>query len=236
MMAPHLILLPGLGADRRFLTRQLADFPDAIIPAWIPPEKRETLPHYAERMAALVSKQLDRPCIVGGVSLGGMVALEMARHLRAGGGGGDGRIEHGARAAVLISSCTEPSPVHPFLRFCEFALRPVPERVISWSLFAAPIVLGRGGTIPREDRRLLARMVREVPLSFIRWGGRAVLEWSGLRDSGIPIRAIHGSRDWVISPRKVRPDVMVENGPHVLNISHPREVNAFLRDCLAAAT
>lgn len=229
-LVPQLILLPGLGADHRFLARQLEAFPNAIVPAWIPPEKRETLPHYAERMAAMVSPQLNRPCIVGGVSLGGMVALEMARHLRAGS-------EHGARAAVLISSCTEPSPVNPFLRFSEFALRPVPERVISWSLFAAPLVLGRGGSIAGEDRRLLTRMVKEVPLSFIRWGGRAVLEWRGLppNENAVPVRAIHGSRDWVISPRRVKPDVMIQNGPHVLNISHPKEVNAFLREALAAA-
>jgi hypothetical protein len=33
----------------------------------------------------------------------------------------------------------------------------------------------------------------------------------------------------------VKPDVMIENGLHVLNFSHPQEVNGFLRDILAAA-
>jgi pimeloyl-ACP methyl ester carboxylesterase len=220
---PRLVLLPGLGADARFLARQRAAFPQMVVPVWIAPERGESLAHYAERMGAEVSKQVDGPCIVGGVSLGGMVALEMARHVR------------GARGIVLVSSCTEPSAVHPFLKWSECALRPVPDRVISWSLVGAPLVLGRGFKLPREDRRLLTKMVRETPLSFVRWGARAVLEWPGLRDSSIPVRAIHGSRDWVISPKKVRADVTVENGPHVLNVSHPAEVNAFLRQSLTAA-
>ncbi len=223
---PHLILLPGMGADDRLLIRQREAFPDLIVPQWIAPERRESLAHYAERMAATV--HTDRPCVIGGVSLGGMVAAEMARHIRSKSG-------DEARMIVLVSSCTNPGPVNPLLRLSELLARPVPNRVLSWSLFGAPLVIGKGYAFAPQDRRLLLQMVRETPMPFLRWAGRAILEWPGLRDSAIPIRSIHGSRDWVISPRKVRADVMIENGPHVLNVSHPREVNAFLRDALAAA-
>lgn len=225
MPPPHLILLPGLGADHRFLARQLAAFPSAIIPRWLPPEKRESLPHYAERMAASVAHQLSGPAVVAGVSLGGMVALEMARHLPFG----------GARCAVLIGSCRHPSAVNALLRCSERLARPIPERVLSWSLIGAPLVLGRGVKLPAEDRRLLVKMVQETPLSFVKWGARAVLEWRGHDDPSIPIRSIHGSRDWVILPAKAKPDVIVDGAPHVLNVSHPREVNDFLADCLNSA-
>jgi pimeloyl-ACP methyl ester carboxylesterase len=227
---PHLILLPGLGADRRFLARQLAAFPDAIIPPWIPPERNESLPHYAERLAAHISPQLSRPCVIAGVSLGGMVALEMARHLRI-----PGSSTPAARSIVLIGSCREPSPVHPFLRFSEFATRPVPAPLLSLSLFAAPLVLGRGFNLSPEDRRLLVKMVRETPLSFVKWGARAVLSWRGHNDPAIPIRSIHGARDWVIRPHIARPELIIPGGPHVLNFSHPKEVNDFLQSVLDSA-
>ena len=225
---PHLIPPPGHGADRRFLARQLAAFPDAIVPIWIEPEARETLAHYSERMAAAVNPRLSGPCVVAGVSLGGMVALEMARHLRAGS-------ERGARSIALIGSCRHPSAINALLRCSERLARPIPERILSWSLIGAPLVLGRGVKLPAEDRRLLVKMVRETPLSFVKWGARAILEWPGHTDPSIPVRSIHGARDWVILPSRARPDVIVPGAPHVLNVSHPQEVNAFLRECLTAA-
>jgi pimeloyl-ACP methyl ester carboxylesterase len=78
-------------------------------------------------------------------------------------------------------------------------------------------------------------MVQQTPLSFVKWGARAVLEWPGLLDTSVPVRSIHGSRDWVILPAKAKPDTIIEGAPHVLNVSHPREVNAFLQDCLTRA-
>jgi pimeloyl-ACP methyl ester carboxylesterase len=218
---PQLVLLPGLGADERFLCKQRDAFPDLIVPAWIEPERRESLPHYAERLAASV--RLDGPCVVGGVSLGGMVALEMARHL-------------GASGVALVASCRDPGAVNRFLRLSERLARPVPASVLSWSLVLAPLALGKGSNLPREDRKLLLTMVRETPMAFVKWGSRAVLEWPGLPDPGVPVRHIHGGADWVIRPSRARPDVIIPGGPHVLNVSHPSQVNAFLGECLARAS
>ncbi len=100
----------------------------------------------------------------------------------------------------------------------------------------APVVLGRGFNLPGEDRKLLLKIVNETPLAFVKWGSRAVLEWPGLPDPGVPVRSIHGGKDWVILPSRAQPEIIVPDGPHVLNVSHPREVNALLRACLDAAT
>ena len=102
MTAPfQLILFPGLGADYRLLEPQLAAFPQLIVPPWIPPQKNESLPSYAARMAETLSPSHDSPLIFGGVSFGGMLAYEIARHVK-------------PDAVVLIASCRTRKSLRPW--------------------------------------------------------------------------------------------------------------------------
>ena len=77
---PHFVLLTGLGADERLFNAQRAAFPGLVTPRWIAPWPREGLAEYAERFAAEIP--ISRPLVLGGCSLGGMVAYEMAHVLR----------------------------------------------------------------------------------------------------------------------------------------------------------
>ena len=56
----QLVLLPGLGADHRLLEPQRQAFPQLVVPAWIPPQKNESLPEYAARMAETVGRRATR--------------------------------------------------------------------------------------------------------------------------------------------------------------------------------
>src|SRR5689334_9890540 len=88
-----MLLLPGLGWDERIFRAQRSRFPDLRTPAWIDPQPKESLNAYAARLAKVVDPGC--PCVVGGASFGGVVALEMAVHLR-------------ASACVLIGSIRSP--------------------------------------------------------------------------------------------------------------------------------
>lgn len=213
----RLVLIPGLGTDARLFAPQKAGFPQLEIPAWIDPRRHEPLAEYACRLAATVDG--SRPLVIGGVSIGGMLALEMARHLP-------------ATRVVLIASCTHPRAVNPWLRASERIARPWPAWMMHRLTVFAPLFVGQGGTVPRESRRLLVRMAREIPIDFIRWGARAVLEWPGVPDPGVPVMHIHGGRDRVLSPRRVSPTEVIPDGSHVLNLSHHGEVNRFLAAAL----
>src|SRR4051794_1621671 len=76
-----IILLPGMAADDRLFRLQRDTLPGLITPAWIEPCDREPLIAYARRIARCIDP--GGPCFVGGASFGGLVALEMAVHLRA---------------------------------------------------------------------------------------------------------------------------------------------------------
>jgi len=72
--ARRLVFLPGLGADARLFDPQRAVFPEIEVPPWLPYREEESLADYARRMAATVT--LSANMYLGGVSFGGMVALE----------------------------------------------------------------------------------------------------------------------------------------------------------------
>lgn len=219
-MRPRLILVPGLGVDRRVFYPQVEAFAGVLIPEWLEPERRETLGHYAERLAAAVREAERGPVVVGGLSLGGMLALEMSRYLD-------------ARAVVLIASCRSPRAVCGPLRLVERFGRVIPTPVIAAGLALGPLFVGRGGGISPADRTLLGEMVRQVPAPFLRWGARAIMEWPGAEQVAAPVHHIHGGHDWVIPIRRVQPTVIVSGGSHVLNLSHPGEVNGLLRAVLS---
>ena len=218
---PRLVLVPGLGVDARLFNGQRAAFPDLLVPKWLPPEPRESMGRYAERLAAGVRAVESGPIVVGGLSLGGMIALEMSRHLS-------------AKLVVLMASCRSPAAVCGPLHVAERLGRAVPSIMVSWALGLGPLVVGRGGGISREDRRLLGEMVKQVPVPFLRWGSRAIMEWPGAEQLPVPVHHIHGDRDWVIPVGKVSPTRVVQGGAHVLNLSHAREVNEFLKEALRA--
>lgn len=196
---------------------QKAAFPHAETPSWIPHVPRESLASYAKRLAD--SLNIREPIVIGGVSMGGMMSLEIARIAP-------------VKRVVLIGSSRTPRAVNPLLRISERASRIAPEFLLDHGRALAPMFLGRGGHIPAPDRSLLVRMVRELPVSFIRWAAQAVLEWPGCEDPGVPVHHIHGDHDWVFAIRKVLPDVTIRRGSHVLNLSHPQEVNDFIAKCL----
>jgi pimeloyl-ACP methyl ester carboxylesterase len=108
----QLVLLPGLGADRRQFEPQRQAFDNLVVPPWIPPLPREPLAGYAARLAKTITPA--GPFILGGSSFGGMVAYEMARHLQ-------------PNAVVLIGSCRSARGIRRMFRLlvrCYRSCRP----------------------------------------------------------------------------------------------------------------
>jgi pimeloyl-ACP methyl ester carboxylesterase len=219
----QLILFPGLGADHRLLTPQLREFPQLVVPAWIPPRSRtETLPEYAARMAENVKPSRDRPLVLGGVSFGGMLAYEMARHLK-------------PEATVLIASCRSPQALRPTHYAARRLLPLLPVAV--WEiakLLARPVVRLRFDATPNR-RDLAVRMFRESDSRFMHWTLQAILNWEPAPLEGVRVLQIHGRRDLMIPARRVEADEIIEDGGHLINVTHAKRVNAFIRSAAVAS-
>lgn len=219
-MNPTVVLLPGLGADERLFQRHREVLPELIVPAWPKPAAGDTLSGFAARLVERIPRSDD--LYLGGASFGGMVALELAALLR-------------PRGVFLIGSCTSPASIPFLVRELRAVARALPARAFHPRRWSLPLVLPKFGRLGREDRELFVSMARETPGSFLKWGIEALLSW---RPSPVasPIHQIHGSADRLLPPRLVRPARVVAGGGHLLSLTHPQEVNAFLAEVLRAAS
>ena len=209
----QLVLVPGLGADERLFEPQRRAFPDLWVPPWLPPERRETLPEYAARLAATVPG--GRPLILGGVSLGGMLAWEMAPYLK-------------PQAVVLIASFRTRSGLNPLVRRLGVGLPLLPAAAFEASKLLALLV---GGRVSRAGghRPLTVSMYCDSDARRLRWACRAVLDWHPRPDDrSVPVFHIHGDRDPIIPVGNVAADMVVNGGGHVINLTHAEEVNRFI--------
>jgi pimeloyl-ACP methyl ester carboxylesterase len=205
-----IILLSGMAADERLFESQLAAFPNLRVQPWIPPLPGESLRAYAKRLARLVDP--GRPCIVGGASFGGVVALKVAQHLP-------------ALACILIGSIRAPSGLpwrwrlmRPVAMFGPDALRVLAalgSRVGCWFLSA--------GTLRRLEK------LSRPEAAFVRWAMCAVVNWRpGPGVGRVRVFHIHGSDDRVLPVALAKPDVVVPGGGHALSLFSPSAVNEFI--------
>jgi pimeloyl-ACP methyl ester carboxylesterase len=209
----QLILLPGLGGDQRQFEPQRTAFPDLLVPPWIVPRKKETLVDYAARLAQTIAP--TRPHVLGGSSFGGMVAYEMARHLR-------------PQAVVLIGSCRSPRELRPWLR----RLRPLvpwaPAQVFALAQWIAPLGVRTFSRCTPEQQQLCAAMFREMDCGFMKWVCRAILGWAPSGPPPVPVWQIHGQQDRVMPWRLAAADELIADGGHLINLTHAQQVNAFI--------
>lgn len=226
--APHtimfemkLILLPGVGADARLFEPQREVFPDLLVPDWLPPEPEESLPHYAARMAGAIAPWLeeDGPVVLGGVSFGGMVAYEAARHVR-------------PAAVVQIASCRSRHAVRAMLR----ATRPVAPAMLPKALKVAkvlsPMAVELLANLKTKQRNFFVEMFKQADPEFMKWALTAILHWEPSSPPEVTVRQIHGRRDLLIPAANVEADEVIPDAGHLLNMTHPTEVNAFIRKAL----
>lgn len=207
-----LILLPGMGADPRFFEAQAKALANVVAPAWIEPEQRESLASYARRWAGRVDP--GGPCLLGGCSLGGMIALEMAPHLQ-------------AKACLLISSIRSPDELPRRYRILRPAAAAVTQPLRAMPIFARVVRAAARRLLGRQHRPVLEQLA-DSEGRFLQWAAWAVLTWNP-PPTVVPVVQIHGRRDHVLPHRLTHPDVLVPGGGHVLPVTHPREVNDFLR-------
>jgi pimeloyl-ACP methyl ester carboxylesterase len=217
-----IILLPGIGTDARLFALQRLEFPQLVVPEWLPPLAGELLPDYAARLAAAINP--NRPCLVGGHSFGGMVALELARHLPAVG-------------CVLISSVKSARELPHWMRVLGPLAWLLPRQTNMYlNAFGTLLRYTVAPLMPRRGRQL-GEQLRKVRSPLIPWALRVVAKWRPEPGScPCPVWQLHGDADFVFPLRFTHADRVVPGGGHLLPLSHPYVVNEFVRGCAEECT
>ena len=220
----RIVLFPGLGADPRMFRGQQAVLGDDLeCPDWLMPHDGETFDAYAQRWACELEPEAgdDRPLFLGGVSFGGMVAMQMARHLN-------------PQAVILIGSCRSRHAKPARWQVAKRVSDLIPNRLFGRRMSAGGALwVSTLDQLDGAHRSLLMTMAADSPLQRMRWSGKACADWvfdPTLISGFPPVHQIHGRHDAIIPLHEGDPDTVIPNGRHLIHFSHPHTVNSFIMD------
>jgi pimeloyl-ACP methyl ester carboxylesterase len=181
--------LPGMGATSQMYGKGWRSLPDTAFLDWPDYTGEDTVSALARRL--ITEYHITHDDIVGGSSLGGIIAAEIAQHV-------------GARRLILIGSAAHPDEISDLLN----RLHPLID--------FAPILFVQtlAGKIDDE----LCQMFRESDPDFVRAMCKAVFAWEGLRHLPTEVFRVHGRNDHVI-PLPNSTNVIMDGG-HLIALTH----------------
>jgi pimeloyl-ACP methyl ester carboxylesterase len=220
----QLVLIPALGLDQPLFHPQGRAFGPAIVtPPWIEPRPNEALSDYARRWANQLVGQLDedQPLFLGGASLGGMIALEMAKVLQ-------------PRCTFLIGSCINHHELPLRAQVLSNLAGHLPEKLLAMKLPWWAVLFACREQLDDRNFARVRRMMRQADPAFFKWAAMAMHDWDfegPLEAAQQPVYRIHGRWDWLMPPQPgAHFDKLVPDGRHLINLSHPQTVNRFLAE------
>lgn len=190
-------VLPGMGATSAMYSGPWRELSETRFLDWPHVPEPITL---AGTAAVLIEKHgIKETDTLAGSSLGGIVALEIARLVQ-------------VKEVVLVGSAMTRSEINPFL----MALAPLSD-ITPVSLLQA---------LAGKSAGELGRMFAQVDPAFIRASCKDLMRWPGFEPTETILRRIHGARDHVIRcPDDAK---HISEGGHLIAMTHARECVAFV--------
>lgn len=222
----RIVLFPGLGADARMFNAQKAVLGDDLeSPDWLMPCEGESFDGYAKRWAEKLKPKAgdDRPLFLGGVSFGGMVAMQVALHLK-------------PRAVILIGSCRSRHAKPKRWQVAKRVSDLIPDALFGRRMLAAGALwVSLLDRLDGPHRSLLMTMAADSELRRMRWSGKACADWTfdpADAPGFPPMHQVHGRHDAIIPLHQGDPDQVIPDGRHIIHFSHPHTINRYLMDVI----
>ncbi|MGO4293914.1 alpha/beta fold hydrolase [Chitinophaga sp. RAB17] len=215
-MQKHLYLISGLGADERIFNN--LRFPGNYQVhhlQWIAPLQDEPISQYAARMAEGIT--VDGPVSLMGVSFGGIMSLEIARHIP-------------VEKNILLSSIKLSSEKPPYYNWVKrLGLHKLPDQILYQR---RNVIVRKFLNIETEaERTLVNEYLAKRDYTYMRWAVNAILHWE---NEQIPegLVHIHGARDLPFPVKYLKPTHLIPDGGHFMVLNRAREINEILAGVL----
>ena len=210
-------LIPGQGADYRLFNQlKLGDKYDTVHIQFTTPPRKCSLSDYAQILLEQVDSSEN--FILIGVSIGGMIAVEMSEIIK-------------PLQTIVISSakCRQELPHrYRFMRF--FPLNKLTPKSFYkiGAQIAQPIV--------EPDRKIgkevFKAMLKDKKPLFFKRTANMIINWKRKTYSDGIIH-IHGNNDHTIPLRKVKADYIIKKGSHMMVYTKGEEINELLSKLLS---
>lgn len=213
---PHIYLLSGIGSDERIFT--YINCPEGYTCSYIQytiPAEGATMEGYARQLAEQINTA--EPFSLIGVSLGGMLAVEMSHFLQP------------EQTIIISSACTAQ----------ELPLRyRIQKRVPVYRLFTGNMLQQSSyaaQTIAEPDRRQEAAvcnaMLHDKDPVFLERSLAMTIEWDREQCDAAVVH-IHGSKDHTIPLRHTDADIIVAGGSHMMTLTSGKMLNNLLQSVI----
>ncbi len=207
-------LIPGQGADGRLFKNIQIDGYETAIVEYLLPEKGETMAEYARRISAQIDS--TRPYSFVGVSLGGMIAVEMTKYMN-------------PEECIIIASAKSKEDIPKRYQFFRkyFPL----YRILSGRFFKLSTRLAQPLFEPltKENQALFRDMLKRKDPKFMKRIVRCIVEWENetYRED---IIHIHGAHDHTLPVKSANPTIILTEGTHMMTLSMGEEIAELLNE------
>ena len=213
----NIYLFSGLGADER-LFQKLKPIPGyTYVPVpYVRPASANTLADYASLLIS--AHNFRTPCIFAGVSIGGMIAQEVAQLIKPG-------------KLILISTIQHSDELPGLFKWANTGFikamlhKPVLELIAT--------VADKFTIKSPEGRKLFYAMLRDADRSFMKFGAGVVMDWDPSM-ANVSVIRIHGDQDRVFPLSRIHKKdcMLVEGGNHFMIYEKGEEIGEMLAQVL----
>jgi pimeloyl-ACP methyl ester carboxylesterase len=207
-----LYLIPGQGSDYRIFKYFDFDEIDTAHIHYIIPHENESMKQYAHRL----SKQIDtnREYSILGVSLGGMLAVEMSEFLN-------------PDKVILISSAKNRNELPGRYKF----MKTVPlNRAFTGGFLQAVAPAAQLIVEPdsKNERELCVSMLKNKNELFMKRSVHMIIHWDRFQNNSGIIH-IHGDNDHTIPIRNIhKPNYIIQDGSHMMALTRGEEIKKIV--------
>jgi pimeloyl-ACP methyl ester carboxylesterase len=203
--------ISGLGADARVFQHLVLPGLTLVHLPWITPVKAEPISAYAARMAAAIRH--ERPILMG-MSFGGIMAIEIAKHLP-------------VHRLWLLSTVKQRSEMPAYMRFGKWLPLHKLFLPLNPQRWLGPLENYNLGVENAEEYAMVADYRRSVDTTYLRWAIDAIINWEAPAPPGNSLH-IHGGRDRIFPVGLARPDHIVPGAGHMMVHNRAAEVSRLL--------
>ena len=210
----NIYVISGLGADERVFFKTNFGNNKVTHIHWLTPLQNESIEAYALRLCTHIH---DKNPILVGLSFGGMMAMEVAKHIA-------------TEKIILISSA---KTKHELPALYKNAGKLNLHKLIPSYFFKSANVFTNWAFSNRSknDKRVLAEMMKDMDMVFLRWAIDKILHWKNetIHENVVHI---HGTADRILPYKNTKDTITINGGLHLMIITKAGEVKKILREIL----
>jgi pimeloyl-ACP methyl ester carboxylesterase len=235
----HIYLIAGHGNDERlFYKIKWPEGFDVSLINMIPPKEEESITDYAQRLSNQVTAH---PFIVLGVSLGGLLSIELAKFTK-------------PEKIILVSSIKTKAEVPLYMRAAarfnarlkkrikrKLLVSSFSTKVLRW-LDGKPIILLKAIksfvhilflNLDKAEFNVYCDMIHDADPAFLVWAENEITNWQNEKTFENLVH-IHGLKDEVFPVKYIRDFIPVKGGDHCMIVNKAATVSAMLKNVLQA--